>query len=104
MFVNREESAFEISIRVVDGEWEGKIVEHSIVRLLPTVHLQHRWTSQEAAISGVQRRWRRLFPDETDDRMPDVTVAIMEAQEPLPDHAFWTERPGVPSYHSMPTP
>lgn len=104
MFVNREESAFEISIRAVDGEWEGKIVEHSMVRLLPTVHLQHRWTSQEAAVTGVQRRWRRLFPDEADDLMPEMTAAIMEAAEPVSDRNFLTERPGVFSHHSIDTP
>ncbi len=104
MFVNREESTFEMSIRAVDGEWEGKIVEHTMVRLVPTVHLQHRWTSQEAAITGVQRRWRRLFPDETDALMPDVTAAIMEAEEPLLDPNFLTDRPGLFSSHSMHTP
>jgi hypothetical protein len=104
MLVNREESAFEISIRAVDGEWEGKIIEHSMVRLVPTVHLQHRWTSQEAAITGVQRRWRRLFPDETDDLMPDMTAAMMEAEEAFPDQNFLTDRPGLFSPHSMPTP
>jgi len=28
MFVTRGESEFEVTIRAVDDEWEGKIVEH----------------------------------------------------------------------------
>jgi hypothetical protein len=79
MLVERQDSAFEIRIYTIENEWEGTIVEHTMLRMVPTVHLQHRWTSQEAAITGVQRRWRRLFPGESDDSMPDVTAAVTTA-------------------------
>jgi hypothetical protein len=38
MFVTRGESEFEVSIGAVDGEWEGKIVEYNLNRVVPIVH------------------------------------------------------------------
>ena len=78
MFVTRGESEFEVSISMVDGEWEGKIVEHNLSRLVPTVHLCHNWTSLDAAVTGVRRRWQRLFPDEADEDRPDFQEALGE--------------------------
>ena len=74
MVVTRGESEFEVSIRMVDGEWEGKIVEHNLGRVVPTVHLCHNWTSLDHALAAVRRRWQRLFPDEldVDDRRPHL--------------------------------
>lgn len=81
MVVSKGDSAFEVSIRAVDGEWEGKIVEHQISRVVPTVHLCHNWTSSAAAVAGVRRRWQRLFPEDLDEDMPD----FQEACVALPD-------------------
>ena len=78
MFVSRGESEFEISIGAVDGEWEGKIVEHNLNRVVPTVHLCHNWISLDAALAGVRRRWQRLFPEELDEDMPDFHEARIE--------------------------
>src|SRR5437016_13399346 len=77
MFVSRGESEFEISIGAVDGEWEGKIVEYNLSRVVPTVHLCHNWTSLDAAVAGVRRRWQRLFPDELDEDRPDFQEALV---------------------------
>ena len=76
MFLTRGESEFEVSIRAVDGEWEGKIVEHNLSRVVPTVHLCHNWRSLDDALAGVRRRWRRLFPDEHDADVPDFHAAL----------------------------
>ena len=81
MLVTRGESEFEVSISLVDGEWEGKIVEHNLSRVVPTVHLCHNWTSRDAAVAGVRRRWQRLFPDEPDEDRPDFQEAL---SEPMP--------------------
>jgi hypothetical protein len=79
MRIPKDESEFEVSIRAADGEWEGRIVEYHISRLTPTLHLCHNWTSLEAALAGVQRRWQRLFPD---DEAPDFRDAITVALSP----------------------
>lgn len=79
MFVTRGESEFEISMCPLDGEWEGKIVEHNLSRVVPTVHLCHNWTSLDHALAGVRRRWQRLFPDERDADMPDFHAACVES-------------------------
>ena len=81
MLVTRGESEFEVSINLVDGEWEGKIVEHNLSRVVPTVHLCHNWTSSAAAVAGLRRRWQRLFPDEPDEDRPDFQEAL---SEPMP--------------------
>ena len=65
MLISKGDSEFEISIRATDeGEWEGRIIEYNLSRVLPTPHLHHSWTSLEAALAGVTRRWQRLFPEE----------------------------------------
>ena len=79
MLVTRGESEFEVSIGAVDGEWEGKIVESNLSRVVPTVHLRHNWTSCDAAVAGMRRRWQRLFPDELDEDMPDWHEALVES-------------------------
>ena len=79
MFLTRGESEFEVSVRVVDGEWEGKIVEHNLSRVVPTVHLCHNWTSLDNALAGIRRRWRRLFPDERNADVPDFHEALVES-------------------------
>jgi hypothetical protein len=79
MLVPRGESEFEVSISLVDGEWEGKIVENNLSRVVPTVHLCHNWTSCDAALAGVRRRWQRLFPDEPDEDRPDFQEALSES-------------------------
>jgi hypothetical protein len=81
MLITRGESDFEVSISLVDGEWEGKIVEHNLSRVVPTVHLCHNWTSRDAALAGVRRRWQRLFPAESDEDQPDFQEALVE---PMP--------------------
>lgn len=73
MRIAKGESEFEVSVQVEDGEWEGRIIEYNMARLTPTCHLLHRWTSQEAALTGLQRRWQRLFPH---DDLPDFREAI----------------------------
>jgi len=82
MFVTRGESAFEVSISMVDGEWEGKIVENSLSHVVPIVHLCHNWTSQDTAVAGVRRRWQRLFPDELDEDQPDFQEALVKSMPP----------------------
>jgi len=79
MFVTRGESEFEVSIGAVDGEWEGKIVEYTLSRVVPIVHLCHNWISLDAALAGVRRRWQRLFPEELDEDMPDFQEALVES-------------------------
>ena len=83
MFLTRGESEFEVSIRAVDSEWEGKIVEHNLSRVVPTVHLCHNWRSPDDALAGVRRRWRRLFPDEGDADVPDFCEALVESALPF---------------------
>jgi len=78
MFVTRGESEFEVSIGAIDGEWEGKIVEYNLSRVVPIVHLCHNWISLDAALAGVRRRWQRLFPEELDEDMPDFHEALVE--------------------------
>ena len=74
MLIPKGDSEFEISIRATDeGEWEGRIIEYNLRRVLPTPHLQHSWLSLEAALAGVTRRWQRLFPEEAP---PDFRDAI----------------------------
>jgi hypothetical protein len=79
MFVTRGESEFEVSISIVDGEWKGEIVENNLSHVVPIVHLCHNWTSRDAAIAGVRRRWQRLFPDEPDEDRPDFQEALIES-------------------------
>jgi hypothetical protein len=83
MLVTRGESEFEVSIGAVEGEWEGKIVEHTLSRVVPTVHLCHNWLSLDAALAGVRRRWQRLFPEELDEDMPDFHEALIEPTPPF---------------------
>src|SRR5215813_3119137 len=83
MFLTRGESEFEVSIRVVDNEWEGKIVEYNLSRVVPTVHLCHNWRSLDDALAGVRRRWRRLFADECDADVPDFREALIESALPF---------------------
>jgi hypothetical protein len=78
MLVTRGVSEFEVSISLIDGEWEGKIIEHNLNRVVPTVHLCHNWTSRNAAVAGVRRRWQRLFPDELNEDRPDFQEALIE--------------------------
>ncbi len=75
MLISRQNSEFEVSICEIDGEWEGRIVEHNISRVTSTFHLRHSWTSLESAIAGIQRRWQRLFPDEVS---PDFREAVAQ--------------------------
>jgi hypothetical protein len=96
MFLTRGESEFEVSIRVVDNEWEGKIVEHNLSRVVPTVHLCHNWRSLDDALAGMRRRWRRLFPDEGDADVPDFHEALDESALsfiPSPCHCVGRGRP-----------
>jgi hypothetical protein len=78
MVISKGESAFEVCIRAVEGEWEGRIVEHTLSHMVPILHLRHSWPSPEAALAGVQRRWRRLFPDEPEEERPDFSDALVE--------------------------
>lgn len=74
MLIHKDDSDFEVSIRLTDeGEWEGCLIEYKMSRLMPTPHLQHSWVSLEAALAGMTRRWQRLFPDETP---PDFRDAV----------------------------
>ena len=74
MLIPKGDSEFEISIRTTDeGEWEGRIIEFNLSRVLPTPHLHHSWISLEAALAGITRRWQRLFPEE---EPPDFRDAI----------------------------
>lgn len=74
MLIRKHDSEFEVIIRLTDeGEWEGRIIEYNVSRLMPTPHLQHSWVSLEAALAGLKRRWERLFPDETP---PDFRDAV----------------------------
>lgn len=73
MLISKVGSEFEVSIYEIDGEWEGYIVEHNIDRVTSVCHLRHRWTSLEAALAGLQRRWQRVFPDAPP---PDFRTAI----------------------------
>ena len=81
MWVTRGESEFEVSISPVDSEWEGKIVENNLSRVVPTVHLCHNWASRDARC-----RWRAAslaapLPDEPDEDRPDFQEALIE---PMP--------------------
>jgi hypothetical protein len=82
MLVTRGESEYEVSISLIDGEWEGKIVENNLSRVVPTMHLCHNWTSRDAAVAGVRRRWQRLFPNEPDEDRPDFREALIEPMAP----------------------
>lgn len=82
MFVTRGDSEFEITVRPVDGEWEGKIIEYALSRVVPTLHLCHNWPSGAAALVGVRRRWRRLFPEEDEADQPDFQGAVCEDMPP----------------------
>jgi hypothetical protein len=82
MLVIRGESEYEVSISLIDGEWEGKIVENNLSRVVPTMHLCHNWTSRDAAVAGVRRRWQRLFPNEPDEDRPDFREALIEPMPP----------------------
>jgi hypothetical protein len=74
MLIRKDDSEFEISIRLTEeGEWEGRMIEYNMSRLMPTPHLQHSWVSLEAALAGMTRRWQRLFPDEAP---PDFRDAV----------------------------
>ncbi len=74
MLIRKGDSEFEVTIRLTDeGEWEGRITEYNISRLMPTPHLHHSWISLEAAQAGMTRRWQRLFPDEAP---PDFHEAV----------------------------
>jgi hypothetical protein len=74
MVIFKDESEFDITIQATDdAEWEGRIVEHNISRLLPTRHLCHSWGTLDAAVAGVTRHWQRLFPGE---ETPDFGDAI----------------------------
>lgn len=73
MIVSKEDRKFEVSLYETDGEWEGRITEHNVNLVTSVCHLQHRWTSLEAALAGLHRRWQRLFPD---DPTPDFRAAI----------------------------
>lgn len=80
MLIAKGESEFDINIWVTDeGEWEGQIVEYNTSRVLPTSHLRHSWVTLEAAITGVARRWQRLFPD---DVSPDFREAVSQKRLP----------------------
>ncbi len=73
MLIRKGDSEFEFTIRLTDeGEWEGRIIEYNVSRLMPTPHLHHSWVSLEAALAGVTRRWQRLFPDKTPPDMHDA--------------------------------
>ena len=76
MVLSRGESEFEVHICLTDeGEWEGRIIEYTMTRLMPTLHLRHSWVTLETALQGVTRRWQRLFPDED---APDFLEAVNE--------------------------
>lgn len=87
MMIARGDSTFEVTICATEGEWEGRIVEYHIARMTPTIHVRHNWLSAAAALSAVQRRWRRLFPDEPLDEMPDFAEALVAAP-PAPECAI----------------
>lgn len=80
MLIARGDSEFEVNIYVTEEEeWEGQIVEYNMSRVSPTSHLRHSWVSLEAAITGVARRWQRLFPDEA---VPDFREAVSSKRLP----------------------
>ena len=59
MFVTRGDSEFEVSISMRDGEWEGKIVESNLSRLVPPRLLQ------SLACSGAGSASFRMKPTRT---------------------------------------
>ena len=76
MQIVQGDSEFEVLIlRTDEEEWEGRITEYNIIRLTPITHLRHSWTTLDAAVAGVTRRWQRLFPD---DPAPDFHDAIVD--------------------------
>jgi hypothetical protein len=78
MVICQGESEFEVSIRATDdGEWEGRIVEYNTSRLLPVLHLCHSWSTREAAIAGLTRRWQRLYPDEAVPNLRDAVIQTL---------------------------
>lgn len=79
MLISKMDSEYEVSIYEIDGEWEGLITEHNINRVTSVCHLRHRWTSLEAGLAGLQRRWHRLFPE---DPSPDFRAAIDQPLTP----------------------
>lgn len=78
MVIAKGESEFEVCIQATEGEWEARIIEHNLSRVVPTLHLRHSWPSLEAALAGVRRRWQRLFPDEPAEERPDFSDALVE--------------------------
>jgi hypothetical protein len=64
MVIEKGSRRFEMTVDEDDGEWVVKCYEYVSGRLLPTLHLLRRCTSQQAAIDAVVRKWGRLFPDE----------------------------------------
>jgi len=80
MLIRKGDSEFEVSIRPAnEGEWEGRIIEYNVSRLMPIPHLHHSWVSLDAALAGIARRWQRLFPDETP---PDFGDAVQSESDP----------------------
>ena len=81
MIISKGDIDFEVTIQAVDdGEWEGRIIEYNLSRMLPTPQLQHQWVSLEAALAGVMRRWQRLFPE---DPQPDFRQAIKASTQDI---------------------
>jgi hypothetical protein len=64
MVLFRDTRRFEITVEEHDGVWVAKLQGFIPDRLHPTLYLLQQFTTRQAAIEALQRKWHLLFPDE----------------------------------------
>ena len=64
MVLFRDARRFEITVEEHDGLWSAKLQGFIPDRLSPTLYLLQQYTTRQAAIEALQRKWHLLFPDE----------------------------------------
>ena len=64
MVLFRDTRRFEITVEEHYSLWVAKLQAFVPDRLYPTLYLLHQCATRQAAIEALQRKWRRLFPDE----------------------------------------
>ena len=64
MVIFRDTRRFELTLAEHQGTWVAKLQAFVPGRLYPTSYLLQQFTTRQAAIAALVRKWHILFPDE----------------------------------------
>ena len=63
MVIFQDSRRFELTVEAQPEAWTARLYEWVPGRLQPTLHVLRSFTTREAAIEALSRKWRVLFPE-----------------------------------------